>query len=72
MYIVKTDMFGSSHIKNDFIKKLKEIVGNHKKWSMQIFWYPKTFGMKLDSKGKIKNLYIFISCMKQQLSSVLF
>ena len=39
---------------------------------MQILWYSKTFGMKLGSKGKIMNSYIFISCMKQQLSSVLF
>ena len=32
MYIVKTDMFGSSHIKNDFIKRLRDsfykIIGN--------------------------------------------
>ena len=74
MYIVKTDMFGSSHIKNDFIKSYSsiKIIENYKKWKMQIFWYPKTFGMKLGSKGKIRNSYIFISCMKQQLSSVLF
>ena len=49
-----------------------KILENYRKWSMQMFSYSKTFGMKLGSKGKIRNAYIFISCMKQQLSSVLF